>query len=301
MSNVSLVIMAAGMGSRYGGLKQLESVGPSGETIMDYSIYDAIRAGFKKFVFIVRKDFSKQFEETINKKYGDLASFYFVEQELNKIPEGTTLPPLREKPWGTGHAMLVASEVVNEPFGIINADDFYGAESMKNLYNFLYESIDKPHTYGMIGFKAGNTLSDSGSVSRGICLSDEHNFLTSVEEHHNIMYRDGKLTGENSLGAVKAIDPESPVSMNMWGFTPDIFEYSSNLFKEFLLKDSENLKKEFYIPFIVNEIILANLAPVKILKTGDNWFGITYKEDKDKVVNEINKLTSLNIYPKKLF
>lgn len=297
----TLLILAAGMGSRYGGLKQLDGVGPCGETIMDYSVFDAARAGFGKVVFVIRKHFREEFESLVTSKYGHLIEVSFVEQEMDKLPAGFTLNTEREKPWGTGHAMLMAAGVIDTPFAVINADDFYGAHSYRTLSDFLIQQNGQAGKYAMVGFYLNKTLSESGGVSRGICSVDASHFLTTVEEHHKIEDRDGIITGEGMDGKMHTLNKDAYTSMNMWGFTPDIFEYGTQLFIDFLKENAGDPKKEFYIPFIVNALITGKQASVKILSTPDQWFGVTYKEDRPVVVEKLKQMTQEGIYPSPLF
>ena len=297
----TLIILAAGMGSRYGGLKQMDGVGPNGETILDYSVYDAIRGGFGKVVFVVRKNFRKEFEAKIAQKYNKDIEVAFVEQELDKLPYGFTLKPGREKPWGTAHAMLMAAEVVKEPAAVINADDFYGQQSFKVLADFLTENAQEKGKYCMVGFYLNKTLSENGEVSRGICTVDGENYLTSVEEHHKINEKEGQITGVGMDGTVRNLSPEAYASMNMWGFTPDIFNQTEKLFIEFLKKNENEPKKEFYIPYVVNEAITTGKGSVKVLSTPDKWFGVTFQEDRPMVVEKLKQLTDEGLYPSPLF
>ena len=297
----TLIILAAGMGSRYGGLKQMDGVGPNGETILDYSVYDAIRGGFGKVVFVVRKNFRKEFEAKIAQKYNKSIEVAFVEQELDKLPYGFTLKPGREKPWGTGHATLMAAEVVKEPAAVINADDFYGQQSFKVLADFLSENADKKGKYCMVGFHLNKTLSENGEVSRGICTTDNDNYLVTVEEHHKINETEGKITGIGMDGQVKELPHDAYASMNMWGFTPDIFPHAEKLFIEFLKKNENEPKKEFYIPYVVNEAITSGKGSVKVLSTPDKWFGVTFQEDRPTVVEKLKQLTEEGLYPSPLF
>lgn len=295
----TLLILAAGAGSRYGGLKQLDAVGPNGETIMDYSVYDAVRAGFGKVVFVVRHSFRDEFERKIVSGYRKIAEVELVEQELDDLPPGFTLTPGREKPWGTGHALLMASKVIHTPFAVINADDFYGKNSFGVLASFLSKCAESE--YSMVGFSLEKTLSESGTVSRGICTADKRGFLTGVEEHHNVKREADGIYGDGMDGVRRKLAEESPTSMNMWGFTPEIFNFGEKLFKEFLTASPTDLKSEFYIPHIVNSAIEGNMATVKVLSTPDKWFGVTYKEDKSHVIEMISQMVERGEYPADLY
>ena len=297
----TLFILAAGMGSRYGGLKQLDGVGPNGETIMDYSVYDAARAGFGKVVFVIRKHFREEFETKVVSKYKSIIKVELVEQELDKLPEGFTLNPEREKPWGTGHATLMAAEAITTPFAVINADDFYGAQSFQALADFLTAQAGQKGKFCMVGFNLDKTLSESGEVSRGICSTDANNYLTTVEEHHHVNENNGTITGVGMDGQEKALDNSAYASMNMWGFTPDVFQRGQELFIDFLKENANEPKKEFYIPYIVNTTIQEGSATVKVLSTSSKWFGVTYKEDRPMVVNKLKELSETGEYPTPLF
>ena len=297
----TLLILAAGMGSRYGGLKQLDGVGPNGETIMDYSVYDAIRAGFGKIVFVIRKHFRADFEANVVSKYSDKIEVELVEQELDKLPAGFTLNPEREKPWGTGHATLMAAQTISTPFAVINADDFYGAASFQALADFLKAQDGQKGKFCMVGFNLIKTLSESGEVSRGICSTDANNYLTTVEEHHHVKETNSTITGTGMDGLEKTLDNSAYASMNMWGFTPDVFQRGEELFIDFLKENANEPKKEFYIPYIVNTTIQEGSATVKVLNTPDKWFGVTYKEDRPMVVNKLKELSEQGIYPSPLF
>lgn len=297
----TLLVLAAGMGSRYGGLKQLDGVGPNGETIMDYSVYDAARAGFGKVVFVIRKHFREEFETKVVSKYKSIIKVELVEQELDKLPEGFTLNPEREKPWGTGHATLMAAEAITTPFAVINADDFYGAQSFQALADFLTAQAGQKGKFCMVGFNLDKTLSESGEVSRGICSTDANNYLTTVEEHHHVKETNGTITGVGMDGQEKALDNSAYASMNMWGFTPDVFQRGQELFIDFLKENANEPKKEFYIPYIVNTTIQEGSATVKVLSTPDKWFGVTYKEDRPMVVNKLKELSDQGTYPTPLF
>lgn len=297
----TLFVLAAGMGSRYGGLKQLDGLGPNGETIMDYSIYDAIRAGFGKIVFVIRGSFEKDFKTVVIDKFKDLIETDIVFQEINKVPEGCTYIPEREKPWGTNHAVLMGKDVIHEPFAVINADDFYGQESFGILADFLRGVEGKKNEYCMVGYRVGNTLSESGAVSRGVCVVDENQLLQNVVERTHIEEKGGTINYIDESGKEVAIPATTPVSMNMWGFTPDYFDYSLEYFKEFLAEEGQKLKSEFYIPLAVNNLIVTGKATCKVLDTPSKWFGVTYAEDRSQVVLKINELVRKGVYPAKLF
>ena len=296
----TLLVLAAGMGSRYGGLKQLDQVGPSGETIIDYSIYDAIRAGFGKIVFIIRKDIEAPFKESIGKRYEGKIAIEYAFQELNKLPTGFTIPPQRQKPWGTGHAVLCARDVIHEPFAVINADDFYGANGYQLLADCLSHAKDGAKAdYCMCGFILRNTLSDNGTVSRGICKIN-NGYLASVTEMTKIE-RNGNAARNIEDGAQCDLTGDEIASMNMWGFTPSLFEHLERLFIEFLQANGQKEKSEFYIPSVADTLIKEGKAEVKVMESRDSWFGITYREDKDNVVTSIQALVAKGIYPNKLF
>lgn len=297
----TLFVLAAGMGSRYGGLKQLDGLGPNGETIMDYSIYDAIRGGFGKLVFVIRETFEKDFREKIIKKYEDHIPVELVFQDLNDLPAGFKCPEGREKPWGTNHAVLMGKNVINEPFAVINADDFYGKDSFAVLGKALTEMVGKKNDYCMIGYRVGNTLSESGSVARGVCATDKDGYLTTVVERTAIERIDGKVQFKDENGEMVAIGDNTPVSMNMWGFTPDYFKYSEDFFINFLKENIDNLKCEYFIPLMVNELINNGTARVKVLDTTSKWFGVTYADDRQSVVDKIQALVDAGEYPAKLF
>lgn len=297
----TLFVLAAGMGSRYGGLKQLDGLGPSGETIMDYSIYDAIKAGFGKIVFVIRESFEADFREIVVKKFKDLIDVEIVFQDIKNIPAGFAVNPEREKPWGTNHAVMMGADVIKEPFAVINADDFYGQESFKVLADFLTSVTGKQNEYCMIGYRVGNTLSESGSVSRGVCVVDENGYLENVVERTHIEEKSGSIIYLDEKGEEVAIPATTPVSMNMWGFTPDYFDYSIEYFKQFLAEHGQELKSEFYIPLAVNNLIVSKKASCKVLDTPSKWFGVTYAEDRPQVVLKINELIRKGVYPQQLF
>lgn len=297
----TLFVLAAGMGSRYGGLKQLDGLGPGGETIMDYSIYDAIRAGFGKVVFVIRESFEKDFKEIVVNKYKGLIDVDIVFQDVNKIPEGYSYNPEREKPWGTNHAVLMGRDAIREPFAVINADDFYGQESFVVLAKFLQSVAGEKNKYCMVGYRVGNTLSESGAVSRGVCVVDHEHYLKNVVERTHIEEKGGSIIYLDEKGEEVPIGFDTPVSMNMWGFTPDYFDYSLKSFENFLSKHGQELKSEFYIPVTVNELITSGKVSCKVLDTPSKWFGVTYAEDRPQVVLKINELVRRRVYPEKLF
>ena len=287
----TLFVLAAGMGSRYGGLKQLDGLGPNGETIMDYSIYDAIRGGFGKLVFVIRKDFEKDFRDKIISKYENHIPVEVVFQSTDKLPEGFTCPADRVKPWGTNHAVLMGKDVINEPFAVINADDFYGRDSFAVIGKYLSELPEgAKNQYAMVGFRVGNTLSD-----------DEEGHLTTVVERTEIMRVDGTVSYKDEEGKWVGIADNTPVSMNMWGFTPDYFQYSEEYFKEFLKENIDKPKAEFYIPLLVNDLVNSKTATVKVLDTTSRWFGVTYAADRQGVVDKFKALADSGEYPSPLF
>lgn len=297
----TLFVLAAGMGSRYGGLKQLDSLGPNGETIMDYSIYDALQAGFGKVVFVIRKDFEKDFREKILSKYEGHVPVEVVFQSTDKLPEGFTCPEDRTKPWGTNHAVLMGKEVINEPFAVINADDFYGRDAFKVIAEELQRPRDSKGDYCMVGFRVGNTMTENGSVARGVCSTADGN-LTSVVERTAISYApDGRIVFTDENGVEQTLDPMTPVSMNLWGFTPDYFEYSDREFRKFLEKDLNTPKAEFFIPLCIDTLIKNGEATIKVLDTDSRWFGVTYAADRPGVVAKFAELHNNGTYPEKLF
>ncbi len=298
----TLFVLAAGMGSRYGSLKQLDGLGPNGETIMDYSVFDAIRGGFGKIVFVIRKDFEKDFREKILSKYENHIPVEVVFQSLDKLPAGFTCPEGRVKPWGTNHAVLMGKDVIKEPFAVINADDFYGRDSFAVLGKFLSElPVGAENRYCMVGFRVGNTLSESGTVARGICSTDDKGCLSTVVERTEIMRVNGPVCYKDEEGKWVSIADNTPVSMNMWGFTPDYFRYSEEFFIDFLKANQDKPKAEYFIPLVVNKLITENIATVKVLDTESVWFGVTYAADRQGVVDKINALIAKGEYPAKLF
>ncbi|MGL5637354.1 MAG: sugar phosphate nucleotidyltransferase [Bacteroidales bacterium] len=297
----TLFVLAAGMGSRYGGLKQLDGLGPHGETIMDYSIYDAVRAGFGKVVFVIRHSFEQDFKTKIVKKYESVVPVDVVFQELEYLPEGFTLNPERVKPWGTNHAVLMGKDVIKEPFAVINADDFYGRESFQILADYLKEMAGKTNQYCMIGYRVGNTLSESGAVARGVSATDSEGYLTEVVERTHIERVNGQVQYKDEQGTFVSISDNTPVSMNMWGFTPDYFDYSEKDFVQFLTENADNLKSEYFIPLMVNKLVQNNTIKLKVLDTPSKWFGVTYAADRDAVVAKINALIAAGEYPEQLW
>ncbi len=303
MSKPTIVILAAGMGSRYGGLKQVDGVGPCNETIMDYSLFDAQRAGFGKVIFVIRKEIEADFRKAFTNKLEGKVDFDFAYQELDVLPPGYALPPDRVKPWGTGHAVMITSSLVKGPFAVINADDFYGQHAYTLMADFLSGSA--PDTlrpmYAMAGYYLNNTLSDYGYVSRGICQTNESGLLMEIAErtrirqdHHQIVYQDEK-------GNLLPLPAGSVVSMNFWGFTADFFNHLNQLFPDFLEKHPGDLKSEFYLSTAVNDLISSGKASVKVLPTTATWFGVTYKEDKPLVMEKIRSLIGAGVYPEKLW
>ena len=300
----TLLLLAAGMGSRYGGLKQLDGLGPNGETIMDYSIYDAIKAGFGKIVFVIRKDFEQDFREKILSKYEGHVPVELCFQSLDALPEGFTCPEGRVKPWGTNHAVLMAKDVIREPFCVINCDDFYNRNAFMVIVKFLADLPEgSQNRYAMVGFRVGNTLSENGTVARGICSKDSDECLTTVVERTEIMRVDGPVCYKDEQGQWVAVDDNTPVSMNMWGFTPDYFTHSEEYFKTFLSDPANmaNPKAEFFIPLMVNKLINDGTATVKVLDTTSKWFGVTYAADRQSVVDKIQTLVNEGVYPEKLW
>lgn len=293
MKDITLLVMAAGMGSRYGGLKQLDSIGPNNETIIDYSVFDAIRAGFSKVVFIIRKEFEDEFKEKITNKYLGKIEVKFAFQDLNFLPEGFSCPEARVKPWGTGHAILTARDLINEPFVAINGDDFYGRQTFKVVADF-YEN--ESELFSMVAFQLDKTLSDNGSVSRGLCTLKNGN-LTSVIETHDLKKTNNNIDSDREI----KLNGLEPVSMNVWGFSPKIFEYLDHMFTDFLKKDGNKLDSEYLIPTVINNLIFSETENVHVLKSGENWFGITYVEDRSFVVKAISNLVKTDQYPENLF
>ena len=295
----SLLILAAGMGSRYGSLKQMDAFGPNGETIIDYSIYDAIRAGFEKIVFVVRKSFRKEIEAHFRAKLDGRVELAFVEQELDKIPSDFTLNPEREKPWGTAHAVMMGAEVIDGPFAVINADDYYGASAYTVLMDY-FKNLDDQNEFSVVSYYLKNTLSDHGDVNRGVCYQDDKSYLTKIVETLKIS-KDGDRIQYPSEGGHVDLSPDTLVSMNMFGFTTLFFDYAEKYFRSFLEERGQELKSEFFIPFVLDKMINDSVAKVKVLTCDDKWFGVTYKEDKPIVIEKLNTLIDKGVYPTRLW
>ena len=292
-NNLTLLVMAAGMGSRYGGLKQLDQIGPSGETIIDYSVYDAIEAGFNKIIFIIREVFEEQFKAQVADKYLNKIEVEFAYQDINDLPSGFSCPDGREKPWGTGHAILSANHLVHEPFVVINGDDYYGKESFKVISDYYFRGKEQ---FCMVGFRLENTLSSFGAVTRGVC-SVENKKLSSVVETGDLRKKGNIIYSDRDI----SFDGNEPVSMNMWGFTPVLFHHLKEKFIDFLNVHGREVKSEFLIPSIINELIQDGDEKVHVLETSSSWFGVTYKSDKPIVEKKIQQLVSSGVYPSPLF
>ena len=295
----TLLVLAAGMGSRYGGLKQLDEVGPNGETIIDYSVYDAIRAGFGKVVFVIRENIEEAFKEKVSDKFDGKIEIKFAFQEVNNKIEGIDEMPERAKPWGTGHAVLVAQDLINEPFAVVNADDYYGIEALQKVADFLVNDCNEEH-YSMVGFQLKNTISENGSVSRGVCSADENDYLTTVTERTSIR-RIGNVICYEESGKKIFLEDDTVVSMNLWGFHQNVFEHSRKMFIDFVKNNPDNPKAEFYIPLVVNDLLEKEAIKLKVLTSTEKWYGVTYKEDKDDVVAAMKGLHEGGKYPKALW
>lgn len=294
----TLLILAAGMGSRYGGLKQIDPVGPGGEAIIDYSIYDAIRAGFGKLVFVLRKEIEQAFRDAFGERFEKRIAVEYVFQELDKLPAGFTVPAGRSKPWGTTHAILMAADAIREPFASINADDFYGAESYRLLAQHLTSSTDD---YSMVGFTLNKTLSEFGSVARGVCRVNGEDYLENIVELTSIERAGAEVNNTDAEGRITRLTGDEPVSMNMWGFTPKIFGQLRGRFDTFLRQHGTELKGECYVPSTVGELVAGGEARVKVLRTPNEWFGVTYREDHPRVVANIRRLVQEGVYPERLW
>lgn len=295
----TLLILAAGMGSRYGGLKQVDPVGPNGEAIIDYSIFDALRAGFGKVVFVIRESFSDAFKDNFESKLAGKIKTEYVYQELESfVPDPESISPERKKPWGTGHAVLVAKDVIKEPFVVINADDFYGPESYGLMQKYLTGA--SATEYCMVGYRLEKTLSEHGYVSRGVCQTDSLGFLETVVERTHIEKKGGKILAELEADELMEFTGREVVSMNIWGFMPSFFDHLENYFKSFIKENASNPRGEFYIPSVVNELIRKGDVKLKVLESKDQWFGVTYKDDKELAVSSIQNLIKQGVYPKDL-
>lgn len=304
MVKPTLLVLAAGMGSRYGSLKQMDGVGPNGEAIIDYSIYDAIRAGFGKVVFVIRHSFADAFKAMFNaERFGGRIAVEYVYQELDYLPEGFSVPEGREKPWGTNHAVMMGAGVVKEPFAVINADDFYGEDAYKVIGDYLCRLDGSRDNYCMVGYEVNKTLSENGTVSRGVCTLTEDGYLASMVERTKIERNKEGVIVFHDLGDDVALDENTPVSMNLFGFTPDYFDYSKEEFKAFLSNPQTiaNPKAEFFIPLMVNKLIGSGKAKMKVLHTSAKWFGVTYKEDKPALMAKIEALIADGVYPRNLW
>ena len=298
----TLFVLAAGMGSRYGGLKQLDGLGPNGETIMDYSIFDAIRGGFGKLVFVIRKDFEQDFRDKVLSKYEGHIPTELVFQAIDNLPEGFTVPEERTKPWGTNHAVLMGKDAIKEPFAVINADDFYSRDAFAVMGKWLSELPEgSTGKYSMVGFRICNTLSENGTVARGVCAKNEAGMLTDVVERTEIMRVDGTICYKDENGEWQPVGEETPVSMNFWGFTPDYFNYSEAQFVDFLKENIDKPKSEFFIPLVVDTLINSGKATCEVLDTTAKWFGVTYAADRPGTVEKIQALVDAGEYPNKLF
>jgi len=302
MNNRTLLVLAAGMGSRYGGLKQIDKLGQGGETIIDYSIYDAVQAGFNKIVFVIRKSIENDFKEVIINKFADKIAVDYVLQELDCLPAGFDVPKERVKPWGTAHAILMAKDKIDDYFAVVNGDDFYGKKAFVVMANYLNTlSLDDKKSCSMVAYRLGNTLSENGTVSRGVCTVDNNFYLEKVVEHTKISRNNGKIINCENKSSIIKLAPETLVSMNFWGFHPDIFEHIEQLFVDFLQKNIHNPKSEFYIPFVVDNLIKQHKICVKVLQTDSQWYGITYIEDRQQVIDKFKEMVNNKIYPPMLW
>jgi dTDP-glucose pyrophosphorylase len=300
--NTTLLILAAGMGSRYGGMKQVDPFGPSGETITDYSIYDAIGAGFDRFVFVISPRMEDEFRTDYVKKFPPNLKVEYVIQSIDHLPTGYTVPPDRIKPWGTAHAVLMAKDVIQEPFAVINADDFYGRSSYQIMQDFLIRTSEEvPGQYCMVGYELRKTVSEHGSVARGVCQVDDHGFLNGMVERTKIFVQDGNIVFEDEDGMTHPLDPMDTVSMNLFGFTPDFFDHIVENFRDFIQKNISNPKAELYIPYVVDNLIKKGEARMSVLQTSESWFGVTYQEDKPNVLKAIRELVDQGLYPESLW
>ncbi|MGI6291037.1 MAG: sugar phosphate nucleotidyltransferase [Bacteroidales bacterium] len=303
MQQPTLLILAAGMGSRYGGLKQIDPLGPNGETIIDYSIYDAIKAGFGKIVFVIRKSIEEDFLQLVLNKYKQFIEVDYVLQEVDSLPQGFQCPSERTKPWGTGHAILMAKGKIDTFFAVINGDDFYGSHAFQIMSDYLTSlSLTKnSRSYSMIAYSLSRTLSENGTVSRGVCTENDEHFLVQIKEFTKIQKIDNRIVNSNLDGTYEILEADTPVSMNFWGFHPSLFQYLEELFIAFLKENSDNLQAEFYIPFAIDALIKTDKIDVKVLKTKSDWFGVTYYEDRKKVIDTFQRFLKEGIYPLSLY
>jgi len=298
MTKPTLLVLAAGIGSRYGGLKQIDPIGPGGETIIDYSVFDALRAGFGKLVFVIRRVIEEQFKQHIGSRFERRVAVEYVFQELDKLPPGFSLPSNRRKPWGTAHALLMGADVIREPFAAINADDFYGMNSFQLLSRHLASGSPD---YSMVGFVLKNTLSEFGSVARGVCQTTADDYLQSVVELTHIERNGNAAKHTDASGRVHPLTGEEVVSLNLWGFTPGIFEHLQRELVSFLNQRGQDEKAEFFIPSVVNTLIGTGLARLRVLRTPDSWFGVTYREDRPRVIQSVRQLIQRGDYPERLW
>jgi hypothetical protein len=296
----TLLVLAAGMGTRYGGNKQLDEVGPSGETIIDYSIYDAIRAGFGKIVFVIRRDIEEQVKERFVKRLKGKIEVDYVFQEISNLPEGVKVSPERQKPWGTSHAILVTEQKIKEPFGVINADDYYGVESFKILHDFLVNDTD-PNNYCIVGYKMRNTLSDHGHVNRGVCRVGDDGLLKNIVETRQIEKTPDGAKAPDQSGNIELFTGEEVVSMNLWGFKPSCYTFLGEEFRNFLNISGMDPKAELDIPTSVDKFVKSGEITIRILMSNERWFGVTYREDKPFVVDSINAMIRKGVYPSKIY
>lgn len=296
--NTTLLILAAGMGSRYGGMKQVDPFGPAGETITDYSIYDAIKAGFDRIVFVISPRMEEEFKTEYIHKFPSHLKVDYVIQSIDDVPDGYEVPSDRKKPWGTAHAVLMARDVIHEPFAVINADDFYGRSSYQIMHDFLIRTTEEvPGQYCMVGFELQKTVSEHGSVARGVCQVDDHGFLKGMVERTKIYQEADRIVYEDEHGKRHPLDPMDTVSMNLFGFTPDFFDQIEDNFKGFIRENINNPKAELYIPVVVDNLIKDGLAQMSVLQTNESWFGVTYQEDRPKVLSAIRTLVDRGLYP----
>ncbi len=295
----TLLILAAGLGSRYGGQKQTDEFGPHGETITDYSIYDALKAGFGRVVFVISPRMEKEFNESYIRRFPSDLQVEYVIQDVKNVPDGFTVPETRVKPWGTAHAVLMAKDTIREPFAVINADDFYGRESYRIMHDFVLNS--KPGEYSALGYTLSKTVSEHGSVARGICETDETGHLTRIVERTKVFSDNGRIFYEDETGSMHDLAPSAKVSMNFFGFTPDIFGHLEKLFRDYIQENINSEKAEFFIPYVADQLIRKGNATFRVLSTPESWFGVTYQEDRPHVLNMIEQLVNKGIYPAPLW